>query len=184
MAVTNAKTTLFVGGLLPGVDEQLVTSAFIPFGDIVKVQLPLDNETQLHRGFAFVEFEDPNDCKEAIENMHLSELNGKLLKVSLARPGKYQEIQEKAVWEDEDFIKKRNPDTDKLPPEPEVAPGKPKIQKKEIGVKQRNPRVFFDISIEKQAIGRIEMELFADIVPCKFIYQPPTILGNTNNSDC
>jgi peptidyl-prolyl isomerase E (cyclophilin E) len=47
-----------------------------------------DNKT--HRGFAFIEFESPEDAKEAIDNMHLSELNGKVIKVTLAKPSKLQ----------------------------------------------------------------------------------------------
>jgi len=33
------------------------------------VQLPLDYETQAHRGFAFVEFEAAEDAAAAIDNM-------------------------------------------------------------------------------------------------------------------
>ena len=48
---------------------QVVKAAFIPFGDLVDVQIPLDYETEKHRGFAFVEFELQEDAKSAIENM-------------------------------------------------------------------------------------------------------------------
>ena len=44
-------------------------AAFIPFGDLVDVQIPLDYETEKHRGFAFVEFELQEDAQAAIENM-------------------------------------------------------------------------------------------------------------------
>jgi peptidyl-prolyl isomerase E (cyclophilin E) len=50
-----------------------------------------------------VEFETAEDAKAALENMNLSELNGKLIKVQLARPGKYSEITDKAIWDDLDF---------------------------------------------------------------------------------
>jgi len=42
------------GGLAEEVTEKHIHSAFIPFGDIVDVNLPLDYETEKHRGFAFV----------------------------------------------------------------------------------------------------------------------------------
>ena len=48
---------------------QVVRAAFIPFGDLVDVQIPLDYETEKHRGFAFVEFELQEDAQAAIENM-------------------------------------------------------------------------------------------------------------------
>lgn len=40
----------------------------------------------LHKGFGFVEFELPEDAEAAIDNMHLAELNGKVIKVQLAKP--------------------------------------------------------------------------------------------------
>lgn len=51
------------------VDEAVIRSAFIPFGDLTEVQIPLDYETEKHRGFAFVEFESPEDAQAAIDNM-------------------------------------------------------------------------------------------------------------------
>ncbi len=38
-----------------------------------------------HKGFAFVEFEEAADAQNAIENMHLSELNKRVIKVVNAR---------------------------------------------------------------------------------------------------
>jgi RNA recognition motif-containing protein len=46
------------------------------------------NSTELHRGFGYVEFEDPEDTKEAIDNMDQSELFGRVIKVSAAKPPK------------------------------------------------------------------------------------------------
>lgn len=57
------------GGLADEVTEEVLRSAFIPFGDIVDVQIPLDYETEKHRGFAFIEFELPEDAVAAIDNM-------------------------------------------------------------------------------------------------------------------
>jgi peptidyl-prolyl isomerase E (cyclophilin E) len=52
----------------------MLHSAFIPFGDIKDVNIPLDNTTGKHRGFAFVEFEDKDDAGAATDNMHNAEL--------------------------------------------------------------------------------------------------------------
>ena len=46
------------------------------------------NSVDPHRGFGYVEFEDPEDTKEAIDNMDQSELFGKVIKVSAAKPPK------------------------------------------------------------------------------------------------
>ena len=44
----------------------MLQAAFIPFGDIIDIQIPLDYETEKHRGFAFVEFELPEVRKTSI----------------------------------------------------------------------------------------------------------------------
>lgn len=103
MSVVNAKTTLFVGGLLPEITPETIQNAFIPFGDILKIQMPTTEDKKTHRGFAFVEYETAEDAKAALDNMNLSELHGKLIKVQLARPGKYNEINEKAIWDDLEY---------------------------------------------------------------------------------
>lgn len=68
---TNHKRTIYVGGLAEEVDEKILNAAFIPFGDIVDVQIPLDYESEKHRGFAFIEFESAEDAAAAIDNMVL-----------------------------------------------------------------------------------------------------------------
>lgn len=51
------------------VTEDVLRSAFVPFGEVVDIQIPLDYETEKHRGFAFIEFELPEDAAAAIDNM-------------------------------------------------------------------------------------------------------------------
>lgn len=41
-----------------------------------------------HRGFAFVTYSSTADAQDAIDNMDLNELNGRVLRVNLARPMK------------------------------------------------------------------------------------------------
>jgi len=84
----SAKSILYVGGLEENVNEAILHSAFIPFGDIKDVNIPLDQSTQKNRGFGFVDFVDKDDAAAAIDNMHNSELYGKVLKVNIARPDK------------------------------------------------------------------------------------------------
>jgi len=87
---TRPNSTVYVGGL----DTTMVTAAtlseaFIPFGEIVDITLPkpeAPSSTDLHRGFGYVEFEDAADAKEAIDNMDLSELYGRVIKVAMAKP--------------------------------------------------------------------------------------------------
>ena len=74
---SNPKTMLYVGGLEEEVTEDLLKSAFIPFGPIKECNIPLDNETGKNRGFGFVQYEEKEDAADAIDNMHNGELMGR-----------------------------------------------------------------------------------------------------------
>ena len=74
------KKILYVGGLDEKVDQAILHAAFIPFGDIKEVQIPLDHATQKNRGFGFVDFEEREDAAAALDNMNNSELYGRVLK--------------------------------------------------------------------------------------------------------
>ena len=85
------KATVHVRGLAPVVTAGSIHDAFIPFGEIADVSLPKNenpNATEPHRGFAYVEFEDAEDAKEAIDNMDQSELFGRVIKVTAAKAPK------------------------------------------------------------------------------------------------
>jgi RNA recognition motif-containing protein len=85
------KATVFVGGLDQAVTQETLRLAFLPFGDIVEINLPkpdLPNAREQHRGFGYVEFETATDALEAIDNMDRSELNGSVIKVAAAKPQK------------------------------------------------------------------------------------------------
>jgi RNA recognition motif-containing protein len=99
------KATVYVGGLGPQVTQGTLHDAFLPFGEIADVTLPKNenlNSQEPHRGFAYVEFEDPEDAKEAIDNMEHAELFGRVLKVSAAKAPKSADEglgSRTAVWE-------------------------------------------------------------------------------------
>lgn len=115
------KATVYVGGLGPQVTVANVHDAFIPFGDIADVSLPRNErhgknsrangadedgaapepEASGHRGFAYVEYEDADDAKEAIDNMDKSEFFGRSIKVTAAKPPKTSNEglgSKKALW--------------------------------------------------------------------------------------
>ena len=99
------KATVFVGGLDQAVTQQTLFHAFLPFGDIVEVNLPkpdLPNSNDTHRGFGYVEFEAASDATDAIDNMDRSELYGQVIKVAAAKPQKDHTEglgSKTAVWE-------------------------------------------------------------------------------------
>lgn len=110
---TKNKKTIFVGGISEEVDEAKLYEKFSTFGDVIEVQLPSaatnpnrPEEANKHRGFAFVTFASPADAQDAIDNMDLNELQGKVVKVNIARPmkGPIQPLGNRAVWESEDWL--------------------------------------------------------------------------------
>ena len=61
-----------LGGLPDEADESVVRAAFIPFGEIVNIEIPPDYENhEKHRGFSFIEYELAEDAAAAIDNMVL-----------------------------------------------------------------------------------------------------------------
>ncbi|KAI5864225.1 RNA recognition domain-containing protein [Durotheca rogersii] len=104
------KATVYVGGLSSLVTTVNLHDAFIPFGEIVDITLPKNdapNSTEPHRGFAYVEYEDSDDAKEAVDNMDQSEFFGRVLRVSAAKPPKSAEEglgSKTAVWEQEGWL--------------------------------------------------------------------------------
>ncbi|CAK4077183.1 unnamed protein product [Aphanomyces euteiches] len=98
----NQKRCLYVGGLDKAVTEEILTAAFIPFGPIKDVQIPMDytTTTQRNKGYGFVEFANEEDAKEALDNMDDSELYGKVLKVNIAKPqAQLNMAANRAVWD-------------------------------------------------------------------------------------
>ncbi|KAF1989051.1 RNA-binding domain-containing protein [Aulographum hederae CBS 113979] len=106
------KSTLFVSPLAPQVTENVLHSAFIPFGEISSVSLPkpdTSSHPDPHRGYGYVEFELATDAKEAIDNMDQSELYGRVIKVALARERKEENSglgSKTAIWEQEGYLAK------------------------------------------------------------------------------
>ncbi|KAK0747509.1 hypothetical protein B0T21DRAFT_406131 [Apiosordaria backusii] len=132
---TRWKATVYVGNLPPQATLQTIQEAFLPFGEIADISLPkndgrgpngpngadksnidfLGNAQQqnqqqqsTHRGFAYVEFEDEADAKEAIDNMDQAEIFGRTIKVNAAKIPKSAQAgglgSKTAVWEQEGWL--------------------------------------------------------------------------------
>ena len=161
-----SKRVVYVGGLAEEVDEKVLHAAFIPFGDITDVQIPMDYATEKHRGFGFVEFELGEDAAAAMDNMNESELFGRTIRVNIAKPMKIKEGYSRAVWSEDNWLKKHAGETlesqTEGQTETENAATEEEAPKKR---KKQNPRVFFDISIGGRSAGRITIDLRSDVVP-------------------
>jgi RNA recognition motif-containing protein len=150
------KRTLYVGNLDQRVTIDVLKNIFIPFGDIVDVNLPLEQKSEAalaefqelqirwqqeaikrhqrelqkkameetdedeimqqqagiftpmadfdeplsHKGYAFVEFELPEDAAAAMDNMNRSELYGRVISVNYSTPKNFmKENVDKPVWD-------------------------------------------------------------------------------------
>ncbi|KAK8375313.1 hypothetical protein O3P69_008293 [Scylla paramamosain] len=98
-----------------------------------------------------------------------SELFGRTIRVNLAKPQKAKEGSSRAVWADDEWLKKyagASLETEKEGGEEGAkrpateTEDEPKAKKK-----KGNPQVYFDIKIGKTLAGRIVMQLRADVVP-------------------
>ena len=78
------KHDIFVGNLAFNTTEEQLHQAFSETGRVVKVRLVTDTDTGKPRGFAFVEFEDPQAALSAIRNMNDYELNGRRIRVNFS----------------------------------------------------------------------------------------------------
>lgn len=97
--MSSNKRTLYVSSLNQQVNEAILYQTFLPFGEIQNVTLPRGVnllrsrevsapilQQQQHKGYALVEFEGSEDAKQALDNLHLSELCGDIISVQYLNP--------------------------------------------------------------------------------------------------
>ncbi|KAJ5765008.1 RNA-binding protein rsd1 [Penicillium odoratum] len=73
---------LYVGNVHFSITENDLQNVFEPFGELEFVQLQKD-ETSRSKGYAFVQFRDPNQAREALEKMNGFDLAGRAIRVGL-----------------------------------------------------------------------------------------------------
>jgi RNA recognition motif-containing protein len=81
-------TKLFVGSLPWAVNDDALKEAFEAHGAVVSAKVITDRETGKSRGFGFVEMENETDANNAIQALNGSELKGRNIIVSEAKPKK------------------------------------------------------------------------------------------------
>jgi RNA recognition motif-containing protein len=79
-------TKLFVGSLPWAVNDDSLKTAFEAHGTVVSAKVITDRQTGKSRGFGFVEMENEADANNAIQALNGSELNGRNIIVSEAKP--------------------------------------------------------------------------------------------------
>ncbi|TAK92804.1 MAG: RNA-binding protein [Verrucomicrobia bacterium] len=79
-------TRLFVGNLAYQTGENDLQDYFAQAGAVKSVNLMFDKVTGKSRGFAFIEFNSPEEAAKAVEQLHNKEFQGRPLTVNIARP--------------------------------------------------------------------------------------------------
>ncbi len=77
---------IFVGNLSFSSTEDSLRELFAPYGEVTSVRIILSRETRRSRGFGFVEMPDEAEARAAIAELDGTQLDGRPLKVSEAKP--------------------------------------------------------------------------------------------------
>ena len=77
---------LYVGNLNWQTTEADLQAAFEAFGQVSSVTIIKDRYTGQSRGFGFVEMPDDGEGQAAIDGLNGKELDGRTLRIDLARP--------------------------------------------------------------------------------------------------
>jgi len=76
---------IFITGLPESVGEEELTAVFGDFGQVKSLRIIKDRETNVSRGFGFVEMPNDEEAKEAIKRMNGGDYNGNRIKVAEAQ---------------------------------------------------------------------------------------------------
>jgi RNA recognition motif-containing protein len=77
---------IFVSNLSFGLNSESLQDAFEAYGDVVSAKIITDKFTGRSRGYGFVEMSDDRSADEAISALNGTDLDGKTISVSEARP--------------------------------------------------------------------------------------------------
>ncbi len=77
---------IYVGNLTYSMTEDSLKELFAPYGEVTSVKIIKDRLTDRSRGFGFVEMENKDEAESAIQKIDGTEVEGRNMKVNLARP--------------------------------------------------------------------------------------------------
>ncbi len=77
---------IYVGNMSYGTTSADLRAKFSEFGTVDSAEVVMDRYTNRSRGFGFVEMPDSEEARAAIDGLNGSEMDGRSLNVSEARP--------------------------------------------------------------------------------------------------
>ncbi|CAA2973664.1 polyadenylate-binding 7 [Olea europaea subsp. europaea] len=98
-------TNLYIKNLDPGVTEEVLKEKFSEYGKIISLIISKDENGE-SRGFGFVNFENPDDARHAVEAMHGSRLVGSQV-IYVARAQKKAEREQMLHYQFDEKRKER-----------------------------------------------------------------------------
>lgn len=81
---------IYISNLHSAISNDELEQLFLPFGVVKSVEIVKDVFTKQSRGFGYVEMEDDEAAKKAIERLHKTELNELIISVEESIPKKEQ----------------------------------------------------------------------------------------------
>jgi cold-inducible RNA-binding protein len=82
---------IYVGNLSYRTAEDQLSQHFAKFGQISSTVIVIDRATNRSKGFGFITFETENAAQQAVQEMNGKEIDGRTVKVSIAKPPKERE---------------------------------------------------------------------------------------------
>ena len=83
---------IFVGGIAPGTTEQDLSKMFDSYGNVLKVEIKVDKESQRPRGFGFLTLDNEASVEQICKHQYFV-INGKKVECKLAQdPGSSQDV--------------------------------------------------------------------------------------------
>lgn len=78
---------IFIGRLSRNVNKEHITEIFSTYGAIKSIDMQPDNiHPMIYRGFAYIEYENPEDANKAWKYMDGSQIDGQEVKVAMSVP--------------------------------------------------------------------------------------------------
>jgi len=77
---------IYVGNLAYRMREDVLRELFEQFGEVTDVKIIKDRLTGRSKGFGFVEMTDKEEAEKAIQKLDGSEVEGRNIRVNVARP--------------------------------------------------------------------------------------------------
>ncbi|UCH13345.1 MAG: RNA-binding protein [Bacteroidales bacterium] len=77
---------IYVGNLSYKVEENELRQIFEEYGEVASVNIITDKYSGRSKGFGFVEMNDEEQAKKAIEELNQKEVDGRQIVVNVARP--------------------------------------------------------------------------------------------------